>query len=124
MRTLALDVGLRRTGIAYRDDAVGIALPLDTFAHTSRDALLAHVRRIIEERKIDCVIVGLPRLPSGDEGQQAGESRAVGEALKTPKIEVLYVDERHTTPRSSNHKNALPTANLDGDAAAACALFH
>ena len=35
MRYLALDVGTRRTGIAYLDEDVGVPLPLNTINHTS-----------------------------------------------------------------------------------------
>ena len=123
MRYLALDVGTRRTGVAYLDSNIGIPLPLDTILHTSEKQVIDAVMTIIRERKIDRVIVGLPLLPSGVEGSQAAESRKIGMALQTAGITVDYRDERYTTPAPSQHKNALPTQKIDGDAAAACALL-
>lgn len=123
MRYLALDVGNRRTGIAYLDDTVGIPLPLDTILHTSEDQLIDAVMAIVSARQIDRIIVGLPRLPSGDEGLQAAESRKIGSRLEKKGLAVEFVDERYTTPRFSSHKNALPTQKTDGDAAAACAIL-
>ncbi|MEN9561714.1 MAG: Holliday junction resolvase, partial [Candidatus Parcubacteria bacterium] len=41
MRYLALDIGLRRTGVAYGDDN-RIALPLDTLEHDSMQELHEH----------------------------------------------------------------------------------
>jgi putative Holliday junction resolvase len=79
MRILALDVGNRRTGVAFLDDAVGIPLPLDTLMHQSMEELLPQIEQILTSRSVDRVIVGLPRLPSGEEGSQAGVSRSVGE---------------------------------------------
>ena len=122
MRYLALDIGTRRTGIAYLDTDVRVPLPLDTIHHTSEIELVDAVLPIIRHRKVDRVLVGLPLLLSGDEGEQAKESRKVGALLEAASFPVDYVDERYTTPRHSPHKNALPTQKIDGDAAAACAL--
>ncbi len=123
MRYLSLDIGDRHTGITYLDTLVGIPLPLDTLHHTSGQQLVDAVLVIVRERKVETVLVGLPRLPSGEEGLQATQSRKIGDLLLSRGIAVEYVDERFTTPRSSQHKNALPTQNIDGDATAACALL-
>ncbi len=122
MRYLSLDVGTRRTGIAYLDDAVGIPLPLDTLHHESLEQLTKSVLEIVRTRGVGTVIIGLPKLPSGDEGSQASISREVGTLLQKS-IDVRYVDERYTTPKTRNHKNVLSAAEYDGDAAAACALL-
>ncbi len=123
MRTLALDIGTRRTGIAFLDTTIGIPLPLDTVHHMSEEELVSAVMEIIRHRKVETVIVGLPRLPSGEEGEQARESRKVGTLLASAGAAVEYRDERHTSPRSSQHKHAIPTRKIDGDATAACALL-
>jgi putative Holliday junction resolvase len=122
MRSLALDVGTKKTGIAYLDDAVGIPLPLETCVHASQDALVARVKELIAERGIERVVVGLPLLPSGEEGAQASISRAVGSALSDV-VEIVFADERYTTPRPSKHKHAISPQTYDGDMAAACSLL-
>src|SRR3989338_7335071 len=109
MRYLGLDIGNRHTGIAYLDSSVGIPLPLHTAPETQLvDAVLA----IVRERRVEAILVGLPRLPSGEEGAQAIQSMKVGTLLSSAGVTVKYVDERYTTPRSSQHKNALPTQNI------------
>ncbi len=123
MRLLALDVGTRRTGIAYLDTVVGIPLPLDTIHHTTADELMTQVLRLSAERKIEKFIVGLPRLPSGDEGSQAAVSRQIGAALEKAGASVSFVDERYTSRKGGTHKNMIPVSKFDGDAAAACALL-
>ena len=123
MRYLSLDVGTRRTGIAYLDTDVGIPLPLDTIKHLTEEQLIEDVLKIVGERTIDHVIVGLPLLLSGAEGEQAAYSRHVGELLSSRGVRVRYRYERQTTPRQIHHKNALPTKGIDGDSVAACAIL-
>jgi putative Holliday junction resolvase len=123
MKTLALDVGTRRTGVAFLDDATGIPVPLDTLEHRSEKELLAKVREIISARGIQGVVVGLPKLPGGEEGTQAAVSRSIGEKIAETGLPVRYVDERFTTPSSKGSKHAPPASAFDGDAAAACELL-
>lgn len=123
VRLLGLDIGTRRTGVAWLDDQVGIPLPLSTVTHTSQEELVAEILSIIGERVIDHVIIGLPLLPSGDEGAQSQISRATGALLSGKGIAVSFADERYTSPRTSQHKHAISEANYDGDAAAACSIL-
>ena len=124
MRFLALDIGTRRTGVAFLDDTVEIPLPLESITHASPEELVTSLMTVIAVRHIDWVIIGLPLLPSGAEGKQAHVSRNIAEALAARGVGVELMDERHTTPRFSSHKHALPVSDVDGDAAAACALLN
>jgi len=114
MRILALDVGLRKTGAAYGDSANGIPIALDTFMHETIEAFADHVTRIVRDKKIDRIVLGLPLLPSGDEGSQSDYVRSCGVALARLNLPVDYLDERYTTHKSTEY---------DGDAAAACDLL-
>ena len=123
MRTLALDIGLRRTGIAFLDDAIGISLPLKTLSHTTVKELTTELENIIRERHIDRLVVGLPLLPSGEEGEQASHVRSVCEKLQTFGLPIVLRDERYTTPPTFGGKHSPPGSSQDPDAAAACALL-
>lgn len=114
MRILALDVGLRRTGVAFVDESNGIALPLDTIIADSKEDMIERVMLIIKERKVDLLVVGLPLLPSGDEGSQSEYVREVASEFMEAGVEVRFLDERYTTSDSSDY---------DGDAKAACGLL-
>ena len=120
MRYLALDVGTRRTGVAFLDSAVGIPLPLDTIHHASEEELIVAALAVVRTRSIDRVVVGLPLLASGDEGSQAAVSRKVGSRLASSGITVEYADERYSSPTG---KDGIPLRKIDGDAAAACAIL-
>jgi len=114
MTILALDIGKRRTGVAFADDDMRVPLALDTLNHASDDEFLEKVLSLMSEKDISKVVVGLPLLPSGEEGSQVEFVRSITQKLEDRGISVEYIDERYTTP-----KKGLS----DGDAAAACAIL-
>lgn len=114
MRILALDIGKRRTGVAFCDDAIGIPLPLDTILSTDEADLIGQLLQLCDEREIDLLIIGLPLLLSGEEGAQSTFVRFIGNRLEEAEIPVEYLDERYTTQKSGEN---------DGDAKAACGLL-
>lgn len=114
MRLLALDVGMRHTGVAFFDEDTGVPVPLDTIHHDSVRELMTSVEQIVKERSIDHIVVGLPLLPSGKEGAQAQFVRTVTECLSERAIPFSLLDERYTTPRD---------ATSDRNASAACSLL-
>ena len=91
-RLLGIDFGERRIGIAVSDGVV--AVPLIIVAHESRAADLERVAAIVTEQTAAAVVVGLPLLSSGDEGEQARRCRRFGDALaRRVAVPVLYHDE-------------------------------
>ncbi len=125
MRYLALDIGKRRTGVAFLDEETGIPLPLDTLHHTSETELVTQVAAVSRSRDIAKIIVGLPLLPSGKEGEQAHYVREVADRLIHEGFKVTFLDERYTTKQSmlSPIEARISSKNTDGDAAAACAIL-
>ncbi|ALM09818.1 MAG TPA: Holliday junction resolvase RuvX [Candidatus Peribacter riflensis] len=112
-RLLALDIGTKRTGVAYLDDAVGVPLPLDTLQHRSTAALVAQLEQLIRARSIDQLIIGLPLLPSGEEGSQARLVRSVAAEIGSLGLPILLKDERYTTPRGpQSDPDAIAALNL------------
>jgi len=114
-RFLALDIGNRRTGVAYAEEDSAIPVPLETLKHTSISELAKMIETLIAERSITTLVVGLPLLLSGEEGAQTECVRdAVAEFRLPPAVKVVFLDERYTTPRD---------AHTDPDACAACTLL-
>lgn len=114
MRLLALDIGTKRTGIAFVDTANNVPLPLDTIISDTPEQMVEAVSSIVEVRKVDHIIIGLPLLPSGAEGSQVSYVRLCGDLLQKKGFSIQYVDERYTTPSHTA---------FDGDARAACQLL-
>ena len=122
VKYLSLDIGTRRTGVAFADEQTGIPLPLPTLEHRSVGQLLMQILELVHQRRIDEVIVGLPLLPGGQDGSQAVFVREIADTIRQKGIIVHLLDERHTTPRSRE----LPgqrTKGQDTDASAACTLL-
>ena len=93
-RLIGLDHGSRRIGVAVADTQTGIAFARPALRTRSVAAAADGVQRIAEEEGATTVVIGLPYLTDGSEGQQAAVVRAFGERLRRIGLEVLYEDER------------------------------
>lgn len=115
MKLIALDVGERRTGVAYFDGAIDFVIPLDTIHHHNELELLDAVDAVLQQRGVKDIVIGLPLLLSGVEGSQAKFAKMIGAQLQARGATVDYIDERFTTDRQT------PS---DGDAKAACIVLN
>lgn len=126
IRILALDIGTRRTGMAFADSSIGIPHPLDTFHHRTVEDLISEVQRVSEEKKIDQLVIGLPLLPSGDEGEQSGYVREVAQKFEFLGLPLSFLDERYSSPRPlsehSTSEERQARKDVDPDASAASHL--
>jgi putative Holliday junction resolvase len=102
-RTLALDVGDRRIGLAITD-ALGLtAQPLFTLHRTSLRADLKSIARFIRQHKVEVLIVGNPLHADGTPSTQAAKAQAFAAALRDstrqayPDLTIHLLDERLTT---------------------------
>lgn len=97
-RTLGLDVGERRIGVAIADELGLIASPLTVVQRRPGD--LDEIRELAREKRVDRVVIGLPTGMSGREGPQAITVRAfvddMAAALDTD-LRIEFWDERLTT---------------------------
>jgi putative Holliday junction resolvase len=102
MRTLALDLGRRRIGLAISDDLGITAQGLPTIHRKNNRADLAELSRIVRERAVELILIGNPLHMSGDAGTQADNARLFGEMV-TRHIgkQVRLWDERLTTVEAS-----------------------
>ena len=79
---LGVDFGRARIGLAISDELRLLAHPLATIPF-GEDAI-GRIVELVQKRKIDCVVVGVPKLMSGKMGAAAeeipGKSGGAGEA--------------------------------------------
>lgn len=97
---VGVDVGAARVGVAASDPSGTFASPVETLprdAERHRD--IEAIAALVEERAAIEVVVGLPRLLSGEEGEAARLARAYAAALarRVAPTPVRLVDERLTT---------------------------
>jgi putative holliday junction resolvase len=106
MRTLGLDVGERRIGIAVSDPEARIALPVGAHERRGGDdasALLALARREDAGR----IVVGLPLSLDGTHGPQAEVASQFAERLRAGgEVEIVLWDERLSSREADHHLRA------------------
>jgi len=95
-RVLALDFGLKRTGIAVTDPLKIIASGLTTVPTAE---VMAFLEKYCSEEEVECFVVGLPLHPDGNPAQIAGQVDLFAEQLrkKFPEHPVFRQDERYTS---------------------------
>jgi putative Holliday junction resolvase len=93
---LALDLGRVRIGAAISDELQLLAHPLETIP--AGNQATARLASIIRERKVDHVVVGIPRQMNGRIGAAATEALSFVERLRAIlPCPVVMWDERLTT---------------------------
>ncbi|MEG1501014.1 MAG: Holliday junction resolvase RuvX [Clostridiales bacterium] len=98
MRLLGLDVGTKTIGVAISDPLGWIAQGLDTVRRKNMALDLEFLMKIIQEKAVDAIVVGLPLHMDGNEGESSLRARELAEALaeKSGK-KIIYRDERLST---------------------------
>jgi putative Holliday junction resolvase len=95
-RVLAIDYGLRRTGIAVTDPLRIIASPLET---VPTEQLLNFLKIYLQKEKVDEFVIGMPKTLKNEDSVIAPEVRKFVTILKSnfPEQPVHEVDERFTS---------------------------
>jgi putative Holliday junction resolvase len=97
-RILALDHGSARCGCAISDPSGTLATPVAAVDRPDSKKGLAALARLVEEKGVERVVVGLPLTLQGEQGDQALAARAFAERLERRlNVPVELHDERLTT---------------------------
>jgi len=96
-RILGIDYGDARIGVAISDPTRTIARPLEVIEPGKVDPV-ERIAEIAKEYDVKLVILGLPKLMSGEEGEMAAKVREFMQKLKDrTDLEIRLVDERFTS---------------------------
>jgi putative Holliday junction resolvase len=113
-RTLAVDWGTKRLGMAVSDGSLATGLPtLPTQGFKESLRLVCDVAR---DQTAETIIIGLPLLPSGDEGDSVRQAKKLGDALTHRGFKVVYRDERWTTEDALEKLKSRGRSSKKGDA--------
>ncbi len=94
-RSLGVDYGTKRVGLAISDSLGITARPLSV---VPRSAVVDEVVNLVKEHDIGTIVVGLPTGLSGDEGMSASEARKLADELGAATgAEIILADERYTS---------------------------
>lgn len=112
---IAIDYGEKWIGIALSDSSGLIASPVGSFAVTD---LQEELSKLVEQKKISTIYVGLPIHLSGGEGESAVHARALARLISQLNIApVRLVDERLSTSSASGNKSLIAKFGIDALAA-------
>ena len=105
MRWLGVDAGTVHVGLAISDAEEHIAVPLEI---VPANVAFPAIRAIVLRENIQGIVVGLPLLPSGDEGYSVEMARKLGSKLEDNLgIAVYYEDETLTTEEVISHQPGI-----------------
>lgn len=96
MNVLGVDIGKKRTGLAWVDTAIGAILPYGVIegSHDRFKKLTA----LIKSEKIVTVVFGLPLTTDGEENDTCRDIRSFGSSVeKETGVTVAYEDERFSS---------------------------
>ena len=95
-RKLAIDFGLKRTGVAISDEMNIIASGLCTV--DSRE-LMSFLQKTVPEKNIDTLVIGEPKKLNGEDGHITQNVRYLKEDLEKnfPDLQIVLIDERFTS---------------------------
>jgi putative holliday junction resolvase len=119
---LALDHGLKRTGVALSDELGMFAHPRPALVGLQPEALLASIAEFVAAESVAEVIVGVPTTLAGGNSEQTRAVRAFIAALrKRLSVPVSEADERLSSVQAGGAlgvKDRKRTGTLDSAAAA------
>ena len=95
-RFLGIDFGEVNIGVAVSDVGRQIASPYAMLKNKSYKDLFPEILKIVKEMDVAVIIIGLPLLMNGEEGETAKKVRDFAEKLGVfiPDVEIVFVDER------------------------------
>jgi putative Holliday junction resolvase len=95
MRTLAIDPGTRRVGLALSDSSGKFASPLDVLFVSQPDQAIEPILKVIKAESVERIVVGLPLNMDDTIGPQARSTAAWARTLSEKAgLPVIFVDER------------------------------
>lgn len=95
-RILAIDYGLKRTGLAVTDPLKIIATPLITVE--TKD-LIAYLKAYVAKENVERLVLGFPRRLNNEDTEMTPHVRTLENTLRAlfPDLPVSLVDERFTS---------------------------
>ncbi len=127
-RSMGIDYGRRRIGVAVSDVADVLATPLTTLTRRAgKRPPLNRLLEIADRHRARLIVVGLPLDPSGRETGWTAEVRSFGERLaRRGEVSVVFQDERYSSAEAESRirsaglprKKRENKARIDAGAAA------
>lgn len=108
-RILGIDYGDVRIGLALTDPLKIIASPFRTIQNRNNDFIIKELDSIINEKKIEALVIGLPIGLNNQETIQTKKVRIFADLIKILEIPIYFQDERLS---SISAKKSLIVQNI------------
>ena len=93
-RILGLDYGDKRIGVSLSDPLRLIASPHTVLKNEGISKLLKDLKKIINEKTIDTIVIGLPINLKGNDTSQTLKVRRLKSQIETLNVKIFFEDER------------------------------
>ncbi|OGH93664.1 MAG: hypothetical protein A2538_00470 [Candidatus Magasanikbacteria bacterium RIFOXYD2_FULL_41_14] len=108
MNILALDYGQKNIGLAWCDTGIGAPLPFGVIDAKDERLKIEDLRKLIEEEKINLVVIGLPLGLDGKEKENTARVREFGEELKAKiTVPIEFFDERFSSQQADRSEGGV-----------------
>jgi putative Holliday junction resolvase len=104
MRTLAIDLGSKRVGLALSDEGGRFATPLEVLEVSSPELAADAVLKVVAREGVRRLVVGLPLNMDDSSGPQARKTVAWADGVaKRANLPLVFVDERLSSFEAEQH---------------------
>lgn len=95
MRTLSIDLGAKRIGLALSDEGGHLATPYEVLAVSSPDLAIPEILSVIRREGVQRLVVGLPLNMDGSTGPAANQAIRWARTLANQShLPLIFIDER------------------------------
>ena len=105
-KKIAIDFGLKRTGLAITDSSNIIASPLTTIDSA---ILIEYIKKLTSQENIDTIILGEPKRLNNEDTHISENVRLLFQVLQSsfPDISVILIDERFTSKMAAQSMHVM-----------------
>ncbi|MDA7580707.1 Holliday junction resolvase RuvX [Crocinitomicaceae bacterium] len=109
-KILALDFGLKRTGLALTDDEKMFAFGLET---VNSNVLMQRIGELIESEEVDELVLGLPKRLNNQDSHITQNVLLLKDAIEKnfPSLGIHLLDERFTSKMAYQAMHAAGASN-------------
>ena len=110
-KEMGLDYGAKTVGVAISDTLLQVAHPKETIFRDNEKRMrktLARIEELCRTEQVEAIVIGLPLLPDGTEGERAKKARDFAEKVRLrTNLPVYLQDERFTTIASEEELDEM-----------------
>jgi putative Holliday junction resolvase len=101
MNIIALDIGQKRTGVAWADTGINVVLPLGVVKFSTEEKAFDELTAFLSKESFDMLVFGLPVSLDNTENDHTKRIRSFGEAVgKHFRKNVVFFDERFSSQQA------------------------